>query len=311
MGRSSKTSASESMSMNSAKKARNKTRASEAQGAGQPSGGPLSRSARTSERAKSRSAIERGDGETIAVAAAGINIASCTVGLLHAIDVGLGVALVIYGGLVHVTAVMAVTISYGLVLLLGALAGAIGYFSGACSRRCLRASATAAFLTSILDIGAFIAILVSWDSFVGFLDENYEHLMLSEDSVKVIQGLKIPLAVIFAVLAGLEVLRGFAMWGMKDNFPGQVARVTPHSRSTSVSKRNWFLSSFGLTKRKKTDDFVVFDDNASMESSLLWSQDRAQPASGDFLDFISNHERGLADFSKVPLQKPPEDNTDY
>jgi hypothetical protein len=31
--------------------------------------------------------------------------------------------------------------------------------------------------------------------------------MLSEDSVKVIQGLKIPLAVIFAVLAGLEVLR--------------------------------------------------------------------------------------------------------
>jgi hypothetical protein len=101
------------------------------------------------------------------------------------------------------------------------------------------------------------------------------------------------------------------MWGMKDNFPGQVARVTPHSRSTSVSKRNWFLSLFGLTKRKKTDDFVVFDDNASMESSLLWSQDRAQPASGDFLDFISNHERGLADFSKVPLQKPPEDNTDY
>jgi hypothetical protein len=156
---------------------------------------------------RSRRAIERGDGETIAVAAAGINIASCTVGLLHAIDVGLGVALVVYGGLVHVTAVMAVTISYGLVLLLGALAGAIGYFSGACSRRCLRASATAAFLTSILDIGAFIAILVSWDSFVGFLDENYEHLMLSEDSVKVIQGLKIPLAVIFAVLAGLEVLR--------------------------------------------------------------------------------------------------------
>jgi hypothetical protein len=213
MGGSSKTAASRYMG---SKKKGHKTRAPEAQIAGQPSGASLqpsggslrsNRSDVASEPARSPRAIERGDGETIAVAAAGINIASCTVGLLHAIDVGLGVALVVYGGLVHVTAVMAVTISYGLVLLLGALAGAIGYFSGACSRRCLRASATAAFLTSILDIGAFIAILVSWDSFVGFLDENYEHLMLSEDSVKVIQGLKIPLAVIFAVLAGLEVLR--------------------------------------------------------------------------------------------------------
>jgi hypothetical protein len=101
------------------------------------------------------------------------------------------------------------------------------------------------------------------------------------------------------------------MWGMKDKFPGQAALLTPHSRSTSASKPNWFLSLFGLTKRKKTDDFVVFDNNASMESPLLWSQDRAQPASGDYLDFISNHERGLADFSKVPLPYPPEDNTDY
>ena len=101
------------------------------------------------------------------------------------------------------------------------------------------------------------------------------------------------------------------MWGMKDKFPGQAARVTPHSRSTSVSKPNWFLSLFGLTKRKKTDDFVVFDDNASMESSLLWSQDRAQPTPGDYLEFVREHERKISDFSKVPLQKPPEDNTDY
>ena len=201
MARSTKTSASESMS--SAKKARNKTWAPETQNVGQPSD---ARSDRTSERAL-RSADETEGGEKDAVAAAGTNIASCTVGLLHAIDAGLGVALVVYGGLVHVTAVMAVTISYGLVLLLGALAGAIGYFFGACSRRGLRASAMAGFLICFLDIGAFIAILVSWDSFVGFLDENYQHLMLSEDSVKVIQGLKIPLAVIFAVLAGLEVLR--------------------------------------------------------------------------------------------------------
>ena len=110
MGGSSKTAASRYMG---SKKKGHKTRAPEAQIAGQPSGASLqpsggslrsNRSDVASEPARSRRAIERGDGETIAVAAAGINIASCTVGLLHAIDVGLGVALVVYGGLVHVTA---------------------------------------------------------------------------------------------------------------------------------------------------------------------------------------------------------------
>jgi hypothetical protein len=101
------------------------------------------------------------------------------------------------------------------------------------------------------------------------------------------------------------------MWGMKNKFPGQAARVTSHSRSTSVSNRNWFFSMFGLTKRKKTDDFVVFDDNASMESSLLWSENRAQPACDDYLEFVQEHERKLSDFSNVALLKPPEDRTDY
>ena len=101
------------------------------------------------------------------------------------------------------------------------------------------------------------------------------------------------------------------MWGMKDTLPEQVARVAPLSRSTSVPKRNWFLSFLGLAKRKKTDDFVVFDDNASMESSLLWSQNRAQPTSDDYLEFVHEHERRLSDFSYVSLPKPPEDRTDY
>jgi hypothetical protein len=99
------------------------------------------------------------------------------------------------------------------------------------------------------------------------------------------------------------------MWGMKD--PELVAPVTPLSRSTRVSKRNWFLSLLGLAKRKKIDDFVVFDDNASMESSLLWSENRAQPTSDDYLEFVHEHERRLSDFSHVSLPKPPEDRTDY
>jgi hypothetical protein len=212
--RSSKTA---SGSMGSAKKGRKKTRAPETQSAGQPSGRSLQpsgeslrskRSALVSEPepARSRRTVESEDGESVTGAGAGTKVARCTVGLLHAMDIGLGVSLIVYGGLVHATAVTAAAISYGLVLLLGALAGAIGYFS-ACGRRGLRASAIAGFLTCILDIGTFVAILVSWDSFIGFLNENYEHLMLSEDSVEMIQGLKIPLAVIFVVLASLEVLR--------------------------------------------------------------------------------------------------------
>ena len=212
MGRSSKT---PSGSMGSAKKGRKKTRAPETQSAGQPSGTSLQpsvestrskRSALVSESARSRRTVESEDGESVTGAGAGTKVAWCTVGVLHAIDIGLGVSLVVYGGLVHATAVTAAAISYGLVLLLGALLGAIGYFS-ACGRRGLRAGAIAGFLICIMDIGTFVAILVSWDSFIGFLNENYEHLMLSEDSVEMIEGLKIPLAVIFVVLACLEVLR--------------------------------------------------------------------------------------------------------
>lgn len=299
----------------SAKKSRKKKRTPKTQNAGQPSGpgGSLS----TAERTKSRSAVERGEETQRAGGgeSAGIKVASYTVGALHAVDIGLGIALVVYGSMVHVTSVTAAALCYGLVLLLGAVAGTIGYYSGACNRRGLRASAFAGFLTCLLDIVAFIAVLVFWDSFIRFLNDNHDLLMLSTDSVETIGGLKIFFAVIFIVLAGLEVHRGFAMWGMKDTMgeQGATSQVAPLlSRSNSDSWSNWFLSFFGIAKRKKTDDFVMFDDNASMESSLLWSKNGAQPTSEDYLEFVPEHERGLADFhSTVGLPTPPEDRMDY
>lgn len=101
------------------------------------------------------------------------------------------------------------------------------------------------------------------------------------------------------------------MWGMKDAMPERVARVAPLSGSRGVRQQRSLLSLLGLAKRKRTDDFVVFDDNASMESSLLWSQNRAQPTSDDYLEFVHEHERRISDFSHVSLPKPPEDRTDY
>ena len=201
---------SKAMSKGSARKARSKKkRAPKSQNAGQPSG--PGGSVATSERSRSRSAVEGGEDSPRAggggESATGSKVALYTVGALHAIDIGLGLALVIYGGMVHVAQVTALSIFYGLVLLLGAIAGAIGYYSGACNRRGLVGSAIAGLLTCLLDIFAFIAILVSWDSFIKFLDDNHTELMLSKDSVKTIEGLKILYAIIFLVLALLEGYR--------------------------------------------------------------------------------------------------------
>ena len=98
------------------------------------------------------------------------------------------------------------------------------------------------------------------------------------------------------------------MWGLKNTMSEQ--GVT--SRSTGGSKCDSLLSMFGLSKKKKTDDFVVFDDSASMESALLWSKNGSQPTSDDYLEFVPEHERQLADFhSNVALPTPPEDLVDY
>ena len=80
----------------------------------------------------------------------------------------------------------------------------------------------------------------------------------------------------------------------------------------SSRSRNWFSSWFGFATRKKSEDFVMFDDNASMESALLWSRDGSQPTSEDYLEFVPEHERGLVSYtSSVPLPMPPADRTDY
>lgn len=56
----------------------------------------------------------------------------------------------------------------------------------------------------------------------------------------------------------------------------------------------------------------MFDDNASMESALLWSKDGGQPSSDDYLEFVPEHERGLASYaSNAVMPLPPEDKTDY
>ena len=253
------------------------------------------------------------------------------------LDVGLGMSVIVYGALVHdvIITVMAVLISYGILLLLGSITGAVGYFMSS-NRMCCYLSAIIGFLTFLVDIGALIAILISWETLIVFLNTNHDHLMLSEDLVQSIQSQKVLIAVIFAVLAVLELVKSCVVWDItKTNTvsPAPPGGSTHNSlgnrsigsggsvgsqshRSSSGSKKsssnNWFLSLFGLTKRKKVDDMIMFHDNPSMEAPLLWSTNqRTEPSVDDYLNFIPQHERSIANYSHVELPLPPVDRTDY
>ena len=135
------------------------------------------------------------------------SLETIALGTMLALDIAIGTSCVVYGALVHLTPVMATMISYGSVLILGAFTGALGVYTGSCSQRGLQASAMVGFLVTLLDIGALITTLLLWDKFIVFLNENYDHLLLSEDSVTTIQDLKILFVVTFAVLALLEFIR--------------------------------------------------------------------------------------------------------
>jgi hypothetical protein len=239
---------------------------------------------------------------------------SCTLGAIHLIDAGLGLACIVYGGMAHVVNVTAVAVTYGLVLFIGAISGAIGYYSDGCNRRGLTASAVAGLLLCLADIAAFVFVIISWGTFIQFLKDNAEALLLTDASISSIQGLQVLFAVIFIILAGIEGSRFMEMKTLRIRLlaEGHGERVNLYGSQES-SKLSWlWCACLCPKKRKKTDDFVVFDDDSSLESSLLWAKNAAQPTSEDYLEFMPEHEKGLANFaSSTKLPKPPVDRYDY
>ncbi len=91
---------------------------------------------------------------------------------------------------------------------------------------------------------------------------------------------------------------------------GYGSKVSPYQESSTFS---WLCCScLCPKKRKKTDDFVVFDDDSSLESALLWSKNGTQPTPDDYLEFMPEHEKGLSNFAQsARLPKPPVDRFDY
>eukprot|EP00584_Thalassiosira_punctigera_P010271 CAMPEP_0172546050 /NCGR_PEP_ID=MMETSP1067-20121228/15876_1 /TAXON_ID=265564 ORGANISM="Thalassiosira punctigera, Strain Tpunct2005C2" /NCGR_SAMPLE_ID=MMETSP1067 /ASSEMBLY_ACC=CAM_ASM_000444 /LENGTH=177 /DNA_ID=CAMNT_0013332915 /DNA_START=224 /DNA_END=757 /DNA_ORIENTATION=- len=83
-------------------------------------------------------------------------------------------------------------------------------------------------------------------------------------------------------------------------------------RSPSDSMCVRLLSCLGLKNRKKVDDFVVFDDKASLDQALLWPDNGSRPNADDYMEFAPEHEKGLAErVSNVRLPSLPKDRTDY
>jgi hypothetical protein len=218
----------------------------------------------------------------------------------------------VYGGMVHVVNVTAIAVTYGLVLFIGSIAGAVGYYSEGCNKRGLTASAIAGLLVCLADIAAFVFVIVSWGSFTAFLKDNAEALLLTDSSINTISSLQILFAVIFIVLAGLEGARFMEMRRIRVRMlaEGYGSKVSPYQESSTFS---WLCCScLCPKKRKKTDDFVVFDDDSSLESALLWSKNGTQPTPDDYLEFMPEHEKGLSNFAQsARLPKPPVDRFDY
>ncbi|KAL3804387.1 hypothetical protein HJC23_011315 [Cyclotella cryptica] len=267
-------------------------------------GEPTSESARVLSSRNGAADASRGGSDSGSSFAA----AAILMNAMHLLDAGLGIACMIYGSMAHEIQVQAVAISLGVVLVLGSLCGALGYCSRSCNRAGLAGSVLLGLLTCLAYIGAFVWVLVSWNSFVSFFDADEEVIADSNTVV----------TAVLVALALLEGLRIFTTSITRTRLLQQdaLSRAGGSARSMSTgsdsSSLKGFMSWLGLSKKKRSEDFVMFDDNASMESSLLWSKDGGQPSADDYLEFVPEHERGLANYtSNVSLPLPPADKTDY
>mmetsp|Transcript_31575 Transcript_31575/g.65411 ORF Transcript_31575/g.65411 Transcript_31575/m.65411 type:complete len:317 (+) Transcript_31575:234-1184(+) len=301
----SKTSATSSKA--SSKRSKKKKQSPKTQTAGQPSGTSARVASRRAPRQIDRSVEPSGDGD----AGVGKKWSLRTMGLLHVVDAGLGLSCIIYGAIVHVAGVTAACVGYGLVLTLGSLCGGVGYWAKTGKRRGLQASSIAGLFAAFLDVAGFVFTLVSWDSFIAFVEDNAGDLLLNDSSIGTIESLKIILAAVFFALACIEVFRFFTMRRMRQQIMQQQDNI-PRSGISQPSKYEGWLSWFGLGNSKRTDDFVMFDDDTSLRSALLWSKNGSQPSSEDYLEFLPDHEISLANYtSGVALPAPPADRTDY
>ena len=93
---------------------------------------------------------------------------------------------------------------------------------------------------------------------------------------------------------------------------GHGLQVSPYGTEES-SKISWlWCTCLFPKKRKKTDDFLLFDDESSLESALLWSKNGSGPTAEDYLEFVPEHETGISNFAyNTKLPKPPVDRFDY
>lgn len=232
-----------------------------------------------------------------------------TMNSINALDVGIGIAYIVGATQISGIGGVAIAISLGVVLLLGSICSIVGYCSRSCSRAGLVGGILLGAISCLAYVGLFLWALISWNSFVTYFGYD-EGDFIADKNVATI--------VVFAALAIFESIRVITTSITRKQiletdlqFKSGSTRSTA-STASDVGSWQGFLNWFGISKKKRSDDFVMFDDNASLESALLWSKDGGQPSSDDYLEFIPGHERGLANYtSNVALPLPPEDKMDY
>jgi hypothetical protein len=132
-----------------------------------------------------------------------------TVEALHAIDVSIGLALLIYGSLLFTrfenpaTAAALFCVILGTIHVATSLAGIISFSAGACSRCGLVISAYIAPYYVIVYITIVIALIVDSNGLLTYPDENKDQMFLGENAS---QNFKRMLPLIYTILIVLGLL---------------------------------------------------------------------------------------------------------
>lgn len=136
-----------------------------------------------------------------------------TVNSLHAIDVSIGLALVIYGSLLFTqfqTPAMAAAlfcVILGTIHLATSLAGIFSFVVAACSRCGLVISAYIAPYYVIVYITIVIALTVDSNGFLKYLDDHKDQMFLGQDAAANVKRMLPLLYTVLIVLGLLESLR--------------------------------------------------------------------------------------------------------
>lgn len=124
------------------------------------------------------------------------------------LDLILGIAASVYGGLVSGAVIEAATVlAYGWVLILSSVVGLSAFASTCCERCGFCLSAFFALIIMVAEVGFGVAMMADTDGFIQFLRDNEDALYLTDETIDFVEDNIMLFCIIFWVLAFLEFCR--------------------------------------------------------------------------------------------------------